>query len=154
MSGLEALGVAASVVQIAELGARLSVKLYTYSIKTANSNAAITAIHRDVALTSSVLGELGQTLSESNGGKQWAPSKTAILTAMGLLDECKKLFADLEGHIESHNGESKSKMKDISRSLKYPFIEPTIEVLRCQLDRLKSSLLLMLNVMVYARLQR
>jgi hypothetical protein len=41
MSGLEILGIAASVLQIAEMGGRLSVKLFTFSRKIKNADKNI-----------------------------------------------------------------------------------------------------------------
>jgi hypothetical protein len=58
MSGLEILGIAASVLQIAELGGRLSVKLFTFGRKIKNADKHIDGISQDIAATGAVLQQL------------------------------------------------------------------------------------------------
>jgi hypothetical protein len=52
----------------------------------------------------------------------------------------------LEGKI------SGGKFMKITERFRYPFLEPHIELMRHNLERLKSTLLLMLNVIIYAGL--
>jgi len=58
------LGIIASVVQIADLGVRLSLRLYTFGETVASADKSIISIAKDVSLASSVLRELGQTLEK------------------------------------------------------------------------------------------
>ena len=53
------LGVIASVVQTADTGLRLSIKLCTFGEILASAGKSVLSISKDVSLTSSVLKELG-----------------------------------------------------------------------------------------------
>ena len=55
MTGVEVVGLVASVVQIAQLGVRLSVKLYGFSHKVKHANKSIETISQEIALTGNVL---------------------------------------------------------------------------------------------------
>lgn len=62
MSGLEAIGAAASIIQIADLGTKLSIKLFTLYLQYKNANQSIQSLSSDVALTCAILRELGKNL--------------------------------------------------------------------------------------------
>jgi hypothetical protein len=151
MSGLEVLGIVASVISIADLGARLSVKLCTFSRKVKNADCSLAEISNDVALTCSVLRELGDNLKKDEQSHLY--SNNAVTTAEGVIKECERVFTDLERALEGERAETGTtyfSIKKLSGKLKYPFLEPQIEVMRSNLERLKSTLLLMLNVIIYA----
>lgn len=155
MSGLEALGIVASVLQIADVGARLSVKLYTFSHKVKSADTNVQNISSDVAVTCTVLRELGETLKKDEEAK--LSNHNAIATAERVIGECRKIFSDLEVALDgsqcdvgSEKGKGKGVLKRIGRGVKFSIAEPQIELLRCNLERLKSTLLLMLNVIIYA----
>lgn len=80
------LGVIASVTQIAEVGLRLSIKLYTFGEIVASADRSVISISKDVSLTSSVLKELGQVLDKD--GKAHLLSKNAVDTAGTVVNEC------------------------------------------------------------------
>lgn len=153
MSGLEALGIVASVIQIADIGARLSVKLCTFAHKIKNADANIRFVSTDVALTCNVLRELGENLKKDERGKLCGEG--AVRTAEGVVRECQKVFEELEGCIDGTRAGNEEKGKKglinrIGRGVKFTVAEPQIELLRSNLERLKSTLLLMLNVIIYA----
>lgn len=62
MSGLEALGIAASIIQVADLGTKLSVKLFSFYRELKGANESIQNLSSDVAITSATLRELGESL--------------------------------------------------------------------------------------------
>lgn len=64
MSGIEIVGLAASLIQIADIGGKLSVKLFTFTGKVKNANKSIDALSQDIAATGAVLKQLGETLSK------------------------------------------------------------------------------------------
>ena len=64
MSGVEILGIAAGVVQIAELGGKLSVKLFTFTRKIKNADRNIDSVSQDIAATGAVLQQLGNELKK------------------------------------------------------------------------------------------
>jgi hypothetical protein len=153
MSGLEALGIVASVIQIADVGARLSVKLCTFAHKIKNADANIKFISTDVALTCNVLRELGDNLKKDERSKLCGEG--AVRTAEGVVRECQRVFEELDGCIDGNRTgdeekEKKGLMKRIGRGVRFTVAESQIELLRSNLERLKSTLLLMLNVIIYA----
>jgi hypothetical protein len=83
MSGLEILGIAASVLQIAELGGRLSVKHFTFSRKIKNADKNIDSQSQDIAATGAVLLQLGNTLKKDD--QTSLCSDEAVTTARNLV---------------------------------------------------------------------
>lgn len=146
MSGLEAIGIVASVVQIADIGCRLSVKLCTFGHKIKHADQNISNISNDVALTCNVLRELGDNFKKDEQTKLC--NNNAIAAAEKVIAECKKVFTDLESALDGDSG--KGVLKRLGRGIKFSLVEPQIELLRSNLERLKSTLLLMLNVIIYA----
>lgn len=154
MAGIELLGIIASVVQIADVGARLSVKLCTFSHKIKHADENIRNISNDVALTCSVLRELGDNLKKDEESKLC--SNHAVQTAESAVNECRRVFTDLEAALDvkalERGGDltTRGVFKRIGRGIKFSMVESQIELLRTNLERLKSTLLLMLNVIIYA----
>jgi hypothetical protein len=147
MSGLEALGIVPSVLQIADVGARLSVKLYTFSHKLKNADTNVQNISSDVAMACTVLRELGETLEKDEETK--LSNHNAVATTARVISECRKIFTDLEEALDGSQCDAGGG-KGTGKGVKFSFAEPQIELLRCNLERLKSTLLLMLNVIIYA----
>jgi hypothetical protein len=147
MSGLEIVGIAASVLQIAELGGRLSVKLFTFGRKIKNADKNIDSISQDIAATGAVLQELGNTLKKDDQTRLC--SDEAVATARMLVAGCHKVFTELNDTLDGSGSGSKLVLGWKQR-LKYTFLEPQIDLLRTNLERLKSSLLVILNVLVFA----
>ena len=152
MSGIEILGIAASVLQIAELGGKLSVKLFTFSRKIKNANKDIDSVSQDIAATGAVLQQLGNELTKDE--KTQLCSNEAVATAQQLVEDCRKIFHELNGALDGGKGQSRNASHQLimgwKERLKYPFLEAQIELLRSNLERLKSSLVVMLNVLIYA----
>lgn len=74
MFGLEVVGIAARIIQIADLGTKLSVKLFSFYRQVQNVNRAIQHPSSDVALTCEILRELGNSLNKM-GSQNYAPQK-------------------------------------------------------------------------------
>lgn len=150
MSGLEIIGLAASVIQIADIGSRLSVKVFTFTRKVKNANKSIEALSQDIASTGAVLKQLGETLNGNDGLR--VCSQEAIETARRLVEDTNQVFAELERLVDGED-KSGSKLKQaigFKQRLKFPFFEPQIERVQSNLERLKSSLLVILNVLIFA----
>lgn len=145
MSGLEILGIAASVVQIADLGARLSVQLIGFSRKVKEANKNIEAISQEIAVTGAVLQELGAELKKDDNKS--GCSRRALQTAEKLITACKDIFKEISAVIEPSGSTTAVAWR---QRLKYPFFESKLTLLRTKLESLKSSLLVILNVLVYA----
>lgn len=149
------LGIVASVIQIADVGIRLSLKLYAFGEAVSSANRSIISISKDVSLTSSVLKELGQILdTDQNQGARLC-SENAVQTANGIVTECKEVFQELDEILlkklpHRSQGDKATRATLALERLKWPFIQPRIQLLRGHLDTLKSTLTLMLNVIMYA----
>ncbi|KAJ5107272.1 hypothetical protein N7456_003947 [Penicillium angulare] len=150
MSGTEILGVIASVVQVAELGGRLSVKLCTFCHRFKNANKALQGLSKDVALTCNVLRQLGDSLKQDDLATLCSPD--AFETAQDVLKECESVFQNLERQVEQHYADpsSKSRIERASKKIWFLMNEPHLDSVAGNLERLKSTMLLMLNVIIYA----
>ncbi|KAE8446447.1 hypothetical protein EG329_011910 [Mollisiaceae sp. DMI_Dod_QoI] len=158
---IAALGVIASVAQLADYGFKLSIKLYSFSEAVYTADKSIRAISNDVSLTSTVLKELCQIIKSDDAH---VVSENAILATKQTVDECLKIFGDLDealskslssmGKLEKGDVDKRRKVNRGTAALeklKWPFKQPKMELLRSNLDRLKTSLTLMLQVLSYAR---
>ncbi|CAG8903688.1 unnamed protein product [Penicillium egyptiacum] len=149
MSGLEVVGVIASIIQIADLGAKLSVKLCTFYKTVKVINKSIQELSSDVSLTCSILNELGKTLEQDDQTKLC--SKQAFSTAQEVLQQCKSVFEEIDTAIEKHSQENeKGRLVRQARKITIAFLGPDLDVLKSNLERLKSTTLLMLHVIMYA----
>jgi Fungal N-terminal domain of STAND proteins len=147
MSGIEIISIAASVLQLADLGGRLSVKLFTFSRKIKNADKSIASISAEIAQTGSILQQLGNELQKDDQLRLC--SAEAVATAKALVEECYKVFDELNESLESKSPKNKV-VAAWKQRLKFPLIEPQVDLLRTNLERLKSSLLVMLNVLIFA----
>ncbi|KAG8531913.1 uncharacterized protein KY384_003549 [Bacidia gigantensis] len=149
------LALVASIVQVADIGVRLSLRLYAFGETVASADRSILAISKDVSLTSSVLKELGQTFNEDADRVR---SDNAIRTAEGAARECSSVFQEMDDMLlkkvpilQGGNVDKASRSKIVLERLRWPMIKDKIELLNCNLDRIKSTLTLMLMVIIYAR---
>lgn len=150
MSGVDIVGVVASIVQIAELGRCLSVKLCTFCHKFKIADKAQRYLSKDVALTCNVLRQLGDSLGQDELASLYSPD--AFKTAQVVLRECEQVFRDLEAAIEQHSPDplSQSSIDEVARKFKFMMNETHLDTVAGNLDRLKSTMLLMMNVVIYA----
>lgn len=145
-----ALGVVASVAQLADYGFKLSLKLYTFSSAVSTASTSIRTLSSDVSLTSTVLQELCHIIRSDDSH---VVSNSAIEATSQTVKSCLEVFAELEDVLDKSLGrmEEGRKGKAALEKLKWPFKQPRMELLRSNLDRLKASLTLMLQVLTYAR---
>jgi hypothetical protein len=150
------IGLVGTVVGLASDGVKLSLTLYTFSETVSSAGTDIKNIARDVSLTSSVLKELGTNLEQDDQTKLY--SSSALQTAKEVVRECESVFIDLEKVMQKameRTSKKASKPGKLTLSafdkLTCPFLQPKTEVLRSNLERLKSTLVLMLNVLTYAK---
>ncbi|OQE13640.1 hypothetical protein PENFLA_c045G06165 [Penicillium flavigenum] len=138
MSGIEILGVVASSLQIAEIGMQLSVKLCSFYRQIKDTNRCMESLSNDVSLTCSILHQLGVTLQQDDQTK--ICSVQAYRTAEKVLNE-----------FEAQNLQTgKSRLRWEAHRLTIAFVASDLDVLKSNLERLKSTMLLMLNVILYA----
>lgn len=154
MAGIAIVG---SIAQIADVGVRPSIRLYSFGEIVSTADKSVLSISQDVSLTSSVLKELGSILGKDSESR--ILSQNAVETADTLVNQCLKVFEELEtilakklpGLRSAAAGDGKKKAVMLLERMKWGYLQPKLQLLRGNLDRLKSTLLLMLNVIAYAR---
>ncbi|GIJ90048.1 hypothetical protein Asppvi_008997 [Aspergillus pseudoviridinutans] len=149
MSGLEILGVAASILQIADLGATVSVKLCTFYRQLKSADHAAQSLSSEVALTCSILRQLGENLKQDEQTRLY--SAQAFETAQEVLRECEKVFKRISAAVdESRADATKNAIQRAARRFGFVLMERELDMLKGNLERLKSTMLLLLNVIMYA----
>lgn len=156
---IAAIGIPASVAKLADYGFKLSIKLFTFSQAVSTADQSIKSISDNVSPTSTVLQELCHIikLDESH-----VASATAVEATQRTVRECLQVFEQLNdaldkslgnlGKLETGEGKRRFKRGTIAlEKLKWPFKQAKMELLRSNLERLKTSLTLVLQVLSYAR---
>lgn len=69
MSSLEAIGAAASIIQVANLGAKLSVELFSFYQRVKNAGESVQLLSNKITLVSAILRELGDNLKDEDASK-------------------------------------------------------------------------------------
>ena len=88
------IGLIASVLQVADIGARLSVNVYTFCHAAVNADQSITFISKDISHTSAILRELGRCL-EKDHEAQLCP-ESAFPTTSAIVNECRTVFEKID----------------------------------------------------------
>ncbi|KIW15215.1 hypothetical protein PV08_05260 [Exophiala spinifera] len=154
-------GLAGTVIGIARSGIKLAVTLHNFSETVTTARIEIKDLANNVALTASVLHELGVKLDQDYDDEEGEHvySSSAIGTTREATRECEAVFREIETIIGKamqsarERGVKNGKVPALSplERLKYPFLLPKVDLLATNLERLKSTLVLMLNVLSYAR---
>lgn len=148
MSGLEAIGIAASLIQVAELGTKLSVKLFSFYRELKGANESIQDLSNDVAITSAILYELGESLKEDEQAKLY--SKNAFGFLQDVLNQCEEVIQQIRDLTKYNENTEKTRLQQITDMFRQVILEPRLDPLKASLKRLKSRMLLLLNVIMYA----
>ncbi|KAJ5980332.1 hypothetical protein N7481_007630 [Penicillium waksmanii] len=136
MSGLEA--VAAIVIQVADLGAKLSVKLFSFYQRVKNAN---------LGLVSAILSELWDNLKEEASK---LCSKEAFRTLHVVLDQPWDVLRQIQSVIDDNDQRGKGRFQQVAGKLRIAYHESSVDQLKKSLERLKATMLLLLNVITYA----
>ncbi|KAF1849092.1 uncharacterized protein K460DRAFT_84958 [Cucurbitaria berberidis CBS 394.84] len=147
----EILGLAASVIQIAGAGAKLSTALYNFTSSAARADQEIRDIAGDVELTSNALESVGEVF-ETEDAKSIV-SKKAIQDANQIIKRCEEVFNEVSQMIEKRTkvGKDGKKSLSIMGKLSWPMREQRVELNRKRLESLKHSLILFLHVLQLAQ---
>ena len=150
------IGIVASIISIADTGFRLSLKLYTFGELVSTADKSVISISKDVSFTSSVVKELGHILDRDRRSR--ICSENALQTADGLVKECMAVFEEMERilvkklpSLGADNRMGKARRATVLlEKLRWPYLQPKLEFMRTNLERLKSTLNLMINVITLA----
>jgi hypothetical protein len=99
-----------------------------------------------VSLLSIVLKQLGSSLEDDEYVRVCKPE--TLMTTKEIAQECETAFKAVDEVIGRYVESGKMGLVD---RLKWPYVEKKVNLLRTNLDRLKSTLILMLEVLKYAR---
>lgn len=147
MSETDVLGVASSVLDISDLASKVSVRLFTLSRKITDALKPIEALSKDVASTGAVLNQLGRQLKKGEDLK--VGSSTLVTSVDDLVEECSNIFDSIDKALDGNNTGSKA-ILGLQHHVHIASLEPQLVLLETNLDRLKTPLALMLNVLIYA----
>ncbi|KZM25126.1 uncharacterized protein EKO05_0007236 [Ascochyta rabiei] len=138
---VELLGLVASVIQVAGAGVQLSKTLYEYVDGGVTADRRIKDIASEIKMTIIVIEELGDVFKHEETAS--LVSKKAVKTANDTIIECSALFAQIDATLK------KSKKNAFGRLI-LPFRDTKLELLRSHVDKLKSTLQLLMKVLTHA----
>ncbi|KAH6892578.1 hypothetical protein B0T10DRAFT_295569 [Thelonectria olida] len=152
---MEAVGVAASLVQLADAGLKISISLFTFAETVKGANKTIRQISADISVTCGILTQLTALVEpkDSSGEPQ------ALFTPEGLeqvqlaVKTCEDVFDQLQSIVERAGKQllgakpSGQKIKlSTSEKAKWPFLLPKIQELRADLFNAKSNIMVVLLI--------
>ncbi|KAF2252108.1 hypothetical protein BU26DRAFT_516804 [Trematosphaeria pertusa] len=146
----EVVGLAASILQIAGAGVKLSTALYNFASSASRADRDVADIADDVMLTANALDSVGKVFEKEDG--KTVVSRRAIQDANGLIKRCDAVFGEIQEVVEKRRKVCKDGKKILSTFGKFswPLKEQRIELLRRRLESLKNSLMLLLHVLQLA----
>ena len=149
----EALGVAASILQIAGAGTKLSITLYNFVGSAARADHEINDIANDVEITANALESVGKVFEDEDSKS--IVSIKAIQDARNLIKRCEAVFEEVGKLIDKKQkvGKDGKKSLTIVGKFSWPMKEQRVQLLRSRLESLKNSLGLLLHVLQLANSQ-
>ncbi|GIZ49288.1 hypothetical protein CKM354_001232000 [Cercospora kikuchii] len=145
----EMIGTAASVIQVAEAGFSLATTLYNYDKSVKSAEKDVKKVARDVKLTAKVLQRTHEQLTGDGNGKVCTPE--AIHDLVDVLEGCKETFQEVDVALTKSMKTGVNGTITISKTekMKWPLRSSKLDLLRANLEKLKTTLLLMLSVLAY-----
>lgn len=154
---MDGVSVAASIVGIASAGVQVSIKLVTLATQISTASDRVSAIGNDVSLTSGVLHQLGELMTQkttddgvsifSEGGLQSTRLSAAVCERIfrQVETEAKKASEQLRDCKQGRLTGGKIKLSRAEKA-KWPFLQPSVDAMRADLREAKGTLMLMLQV--------
>jgi hypothetical protein len=143
-------GVIASVICVAGAGLRLSLILNAVGCEIASAGLQIHSISKGVTLFSLMLKQVGQTLQASDS----VHSSEALETAQEIAHDCQLVFDEIQDMLDkvtTKKGDG-SLSPSIQQRFKWCFKRSRVQYLLGQLESLKMSLLVMLQILQLGKL--
>jgi uncharacterized protein (UPF0335 family) len=147
----EIVGLAASIIQIAGAGTKLSTTLYTFVSSAARADHEITDIAGDVEITANALDSVGRVFSDETS--QSVVSVKAVQDARNLITRCEAVFEEIRELMEKRRKVGKDGKKGgltAFGKFAWPLKEQRVQLLRSRLESLKNSLILLFHVLQLA----
>ena len=136
----------ASIVAVAGAGFRLSLVLNAVGVEMVNADCDIQSIAKSISLFSLMLKQVGKTMEEGNA----IASPGAIATATEIKDQSQVVFDEIKGMIEmSQRRDDQGHLRSITiaQRVKWCFKKQKVQYLLGQLESLKLSLSIMLQIL-------
>ena len=146
---------AASIVGIATAGIQVSIKVITLAGQISTAADRISSIGNDVSLMSAILHQLGDLMSEkTTDGSLPVFSKGGLETTKDSAEICQKIFKEIEIETAKASDMLRGRKRPMGEKVKltivekakWPFLQPSLEILRTDLRETKGTLMLMLQV--------
>ncbi|KAK0297037.1 hypothetical protein LTS00_004316 [Friedmanniomyces endolithicus] len=150
----DGLSIAASAIQVADAGFKLYGALSQYIRDYVDANKHVRRLADEVRTTSWALQQLGALLKEDDDIKLCKPE--AIGETEAALKGCQRAFDEVSDIIKGFLPSSKPDVRgviarsSISNRWKWPLKTAKVQLLLAQLERLKTTLLLIFKVITYA----
>ncbi len=143
-------GVIASVICVAGAGFRLSLLLNAVGCEIASAGMDIHSISKGVTLFSLMLKQVGQTLQASDS----VHSSEALETAQEITNDCQMVFNEINEMLDkvTSKKEDGSFSPTVQQRFKWCFKKGRVQYLLGQLESLKMSLLVMLQILQLGKL--
>lgn len=148
---MEGIGVAASIIGIAEAGFQIATKLITLATQIKTASDRVSSIGNDISLTSGVLRQVGE-LMDQNGISIFKEDGLELTRKSAAT--CDRIFLEVKNEAMKASKQiresewltgGKLKLSNAEKA-KWPFLQPSIEILRGDLREAKGTLMLMLQL--------
>ena len=156
---MDGVSIAASIVGIASAGVQVSIKLVTLAAQISTASDRVSAIGNDISLTSGVLHQLGELMTQKSTDDGVSIfNQNGLETTKTSAAMCERVFKEAEKEVKKASeqlrnykpGRGRMSGEKIELSTtekaKWPFLQPKIDTLRADLRDAKSTLMLMLQV--------
>ena len=154
---MDGVSAAASIVGIATAGIQVSIKVVTLASQISTAADRISSIGNDVSLTSAVLHQLGDLMSQkTTHGSLPIFNAAGLETTKASAKTCQKIFEEVERETAKASNVIRGRKRPMGEKIKltmlekakWPFLQPSLEILRTDLREAKGTLMLMLQVVV------
>ena len=142
---MEAVGVAASIAQLAGVGLALAKALYSF-YDSVPCYERVKELSSYVRSTLIALEEVGKVFEEESKRTKPLISENAISTANDVVSSCTDIFNKLGKMVEDGQ-------KNTAGFLTFPLKSSRLQALQMRLEQSKSNLQLMMQIIIYARLK-
>ncbi|KAH0359853.1 hypothetical protein KCU65_g9739, partial [Aureobasidium melanogenum] len=140
--------IAVSVGGLVSLGIQLLQGLNQYAGSAIDSKGRIKAISTDIDLTVKVVQTLDTTIQDE--ANRAIMKDDAARLIQDTVAQCRDIFTKIQSTLPEHSAAGPRK-RDI---IAWPFIEPKLDLLRNNLEKLKTTLQLLMNVIVLAAMSK
>ncbi|KAF2652587.1 hypothetical protein K491DRAFT_718811 [Lophiostoma macrostomum CBS 122681] len=151
---VEAVGLAASILQIAGAGTKLSTSLYNFARSALRADQEVEDIANDVEITANALDSIGRVFNNEN--TKSVITKEAVTHARSLIKRCEGVFKEIQDVVDKRRCTGKDGKKgglSALGKLSWPMKEQKIQLQRGRLESLKNSLIVLLHVIQLANAQ-